>query len=59
MNGYEALIKQANLQLEALSNLSPIKEDSLETTLKRHGIDRRDFLKWAASITAMLALPSS
>ena len=59
MNGYEALIKQANLQLETLSKLSPIKEDSLETTLKRHGIDRRDFLKWAASITAMLTLPSS
>ena len=59
MNGYDALIKQAHLQLDTLSKLSSIKEDSLETTLKRHGVSRRDFLKWAASITAMLALPSS
>ena len=58
MNSYDALLKQANLQLDSLSKLSSVKEDSLEVMLEKNSINRRDFLKWAASVAAMLALPS-
>ncbi len=57
MNSYDALFKQARLQLDSLSKLSSLKEDPLEVMLEKNHLDRRDFIKWAASITAMLALP--
>ncbi|MDM5271134.1 hydrogenase small subunit [Sulfurovum sp. zt1-1] len=58
MNSYDSLLKQAEMQLESLAKLSSVKEEPLEVILDKHGINRRDFLKWAASITAMLALPA-
>ncbi len=44
-------------ELEKLPRLK--KENSLEDHLDQKGIDRRGFIKWAGSITAMLALPGS
>jgi len=32
---------------------------SISSLLKEHGISRRDFMKWAASMTAMLSLPAT
>ena len=58
MNSFDSLFKQAEMQLESLANMSSVKEEPLEVILDKHGINRRDFLKWAASITAMLALPA-
>ena len=34
-------------------------EKSIQTLMDEHGISRRDFMKWAAGMTAMLSLPSS
>jgi len=58
MNGFDALYAKAKDRIRALSELPSIKEESIEKMLESRGIERRDFMKWAASITAMLALPS-
>ena len=48
---------------ERLSNLEKfprIKEDkSIAALMEENGISRRDFMKWAAGVTAMLSLPST
>ncbi len=58
MNGFDALYAKAKDRIRALSELPSIKEESIEQMLEGRGIERRDFMKWAAGITAMLALPS-
>ena len=58
MNGFDALYAKAKDRVQALSELPSIKEESVEQMLEGRGIERRDFMKWAAGITAMLALPS-
>ena len=53
---YEKLSKR----LEKLQNLPKINEkESIQEKLDKKSISRRDFMKWAASITAMLALPAT
>ncbi|NOX15727.1 MAG: hydrogenase small subunit [Epsilonproteobacteria bacterium] len=60
-------MKQRNLyqdlsnRLGKLSNLPKMKDDgkSIASLLEEHGVSRRDFMKWAASMTALLALPAS
>ena len=60
MNDFDALYIKAKDRIKALSELPGIRdeEDSIEEMLKKSGISRRDFMKWAAGIAAMLALPA-
>ena len=58
MNGFDALYAKAKERIRVLSALPSTKEESVEQMLEKRGIQRRDFMKWAAAITAMLALPS-
>lgn len=58
MNGFDALYLKAKDRINVLSSLPSTKEESIEQMLESRGIDRRDFMKWAATITTMLALPS-
>ncbi|WP_027327581.1 hydrogenase small subunit [Helicobacter pametensis] len=49
--------KQILHRLEQLEKMPPLKsETSVVAMLEEKGISRRDFMKWAGSITAMLAL---
>lgn len=58
MNGFDALYVKAKERISVLSSLPSSKEESIEQMLEKRGIDRRDFMKWAASLTALLALPA-
>jgi len=58
MDGFDALYSKAKERIKVLSSLPSTKEEPIEQMLESRGIDRRDFMKWAASITTMLALPS-
>ncbi|MDO9206723.1 MAG: hydrogenase small subunit [Sulfuricurvum sp.] len=58
MNDFDALYSKAKERIKVLSSLPSTKEESVEKMLEKRGIQRRDFMKWAATITAMLALPS-
>jgi len=58
MDGFDALYAKAENRIKALSELPSIKEEPIEQMLEKRGIQRRDFMKWAVGITAMLALPS-
>ncbi len=53
---YEKLTKRLS-DLEKLPRLKDNK--SIESHLDENGVSRRDFMKWATAITAMLALPGS
>ncbi len=58
MNGFDALYEKAKDRVRSLSELPSRREESIEEMLAERGIERRDFMKWAAGITAMLALPA-
>ena len=58
MDGFDALYSKAKERIKVLSSLPSTKEESIEHMLEDRGIDRREFMTWAASITTMLALPS-
>ena len=58
MNGFDALYEKAKDRVQVLSELPSSKEESIEEMLEGKGFERRDFMKWAAGITAMLALPA-
>ena len=58
MDGFNAMFEKATERIRVLSSLESTKEESIENMLEKKGYNRRDFMKWAASITAMLALPS-
>ncbi len=58
MNGFDALYFKAKDRVKVLSSLPSTKEQSIEQMLENRGVGRRDFMKWAATITTMLALPS-
>ena len=53
MNGFDALYEKAKDRVRALSELPSTKAGSIEEMLEDRGIERRDFMKWAAGITAM------
>ena len=48
-----------DLRLAQLQALPKMKDGSIMDALKSHGFSRRDFMKWAGSMTALLALPAS
>ena len=58
MNGFDALYAKAKDRVKALSELPSTKDESIEKMLEGKGFERRDFMKWAAGVTAVLALPS-
>ena len=58
MNGFDALYEKAKERIDILSSLPSSKEESVEQMLEQRGIQRREFMAWAATITTMLALPS-
>lgn len=54
------LLAQAKERLESLQAQPPLHEgSSIKEMLQRNGISRRDFLKWASTMTAAMALPAS
>ncbi len=46
-------------RLESLEKLPGIAEKPISKVLEEKGFSRRDFLKWAGAVTAMLALPAT
>ncbi|CAM2879322.1 hydrogenase small subunit [Helicobacter burdigaliensis] len=53
-------LKLAEQRLEEISKLPPLKKgQSIKKMLQKNGISRRDFMKWAGAMTAMLSLPAS
>lgn len=57
---YDSLYETFEKRISQLSKLPKMnKENSIEKTIEEHGFSRRDFMKWAGAITAMLSLPAS
>jgi len=57
---FDTLYTNFKNRIKELEKLPRIKEEaSIEEVLNEKGFTRRDFMKWAGAITAMLALPSS
>lgn len=57
MDTHAALYEQGKQRLETLRSLPRRHEETIFDKMAQHGITRRDFMKWSASVTAMLALP--
>jgi quinone-reactive Ni/Fe-hydrogenase small subunit len=54
------LLSGISERLNGLSKLPKMRENrSISDVLSENGVSRRDFMKWAAGMTAMLSLPSS
>lgn len=54
------LYTEISEHLGSLETLSGLKEDkSIQDLLDERGISRRDFMKWAGAMTALLSLPAS
>ena len=54
------LYQKISERLESLAKFPHLKENkSITQLIEDHGISRRDFMKWAAGMTAMLSLPST
>ena len=54
---WSRLAAEADRHMDALERTRPVREGSVLDQLRRRGITRRDFLKWATATTALLALP--
>lgn len=57
MDTHAALYEQGKARLDALRQFAPRQQQPLLEKLQQHGITRRDFMKWSAMVTGMLALP--
>ena len=57
MDTHAALYAQGQQRLAYLRAIAPRQSVSLEQKMADNGITRRDFIKWSAAMTAMLALP--
>ncbi|BDM64089.1 quinone-reactive Ni/Fe-hydrogenase small chain [Shewanella sp. NFH-SH190041] len=57
MDTHAALYELGKKRLESLRQLPARQSVSLREKLEQSGITRRDFMKWSAAMTAMLALP--
>ena len=59
MNDFDALYVKAKDRIKVLSELPSTRneEDTIEKMLEKNGFTRREFMKWAAGISALLALP--
>jgi len=57
---YDTLYRAFEDRIEQLKKLPKIKEDSsIEQVIEENGFSRRDFMKWAGMMTALLSLPST
>ncbi len=56
---YEKMHDSIVKRLDELSKLPTIHNKSIKSVIEEKGINRRDFMKWVAGMTAMLSLPSS
>jgi quinone-reactive Ni/Fe-hydrogenase small subunit len=57
---YDTLYKAFQERITQLKQLPAMHEEtSLEATFEENGLSRRDFMKWAAAVTAMLSLPAT
>jgi quinone-reactive Ni/Fe-hydrogenase small subunit len=57
---YKELHDRFKERIEKLKALSPMNpEESIEEAIEKEGFSRRDFMKWAGAVTAMLSLPST
>ncbi len=57
---HAAMFEKVSARLAELSKLPRLHEDkSLQGFMDENGVSRRDFMKWAAGMTALLSLPSS
>jgi len=55
----ETTFNRIKERLETLKKLPGIAEKSISDVMEEKGFSRRDFLKWAGAMTAMLSLPAS
>lgn len=53
------MLKQAKRRLGEIAKRPSLREKSIKHMLEEKGITRRDFMKWAGAMGAMLALPPS
>ncbi len=57
---YDTLYSAFKERIDQLSKLPKMKEDaSIEQVIEANGFSRRDFMKWAGAVTAMLSLPAT
>jgi quinone-reactive Ni/Fe-hydrogenase small subunit len=56
---YESLKKIMTKRLEELKQTPAASKVDIDRVLDAEGLTRRDFLKWASAITAMMMLPAS
>ncbi|MGB6138122.1 MAG: twin-arginine translocation signal domain-containing protein, partial [Shewanella sp.] len=57
MDTHAALYKQGQERIDYLRQFAQRQPLTLQQKMADLGISRRDFIKWTASVTAMLALP--
>ena len=55
----ETTFNRIKERLDTLKKLPGIADKSISDVMEDKGFSRRDFLKWAGAMTAMLALPAS
>ena len=56
---YDSLYTSFKKRIEELKKLPRIdKNNSIDSVIEENGFSRRDFIKWAGAITAMLTLPA-
>jgi len=57
---YEKLFQKCESRIQELKTQQPLNNRlDVEDMLESHGIERRDFMKWASAATGMLMLPAS
>jgi len=57
---YDTLHKEFKERIDKLKELPQMdRKHSIEEIIEENGFSRRDFMKWAGAITAMLSLPST
>jgi quinone-reactive Ni/Fe-hydrogenase small subunit len=57
---YDSLYESFKKRIEQLKQLPKMDDsNSIDSVIEENGFSRRDFMKWAGAMTAMLALPST
>ncbi|HIF9169730.1 TPA: hydrogenase small subunit [Photobacterium damselae] len=57
MDSHAALYELGKKRLAQLREMKPLRDESFQQKLESHGVSRRDFMIWSATITSLLALP--
>jgi len=53
------LLEKISSRLDAIEKLPKLKDNTISQAMDESGISRRDFMKWAGAMTAMLGLSSA